>query len=65
VGIWGQPREAPILDRAADGEMVEVLEPMIGQAEQLVDEVVEVAPHPEPAHAGRLGLQAPGSGRAT
>src|SRR4051812_45515727 len=49
VRIGRERREATVLHRAADGEVVEVLEPVVGEAEQLVDEVVEVAAHPRPA----------------
>src|SRR5262245_10333471 len=57
MGIRGESAQPRVLDGTADREVVEVLEAVAGQAEQLVEGIVEVAADAGTAHTGCLRFQ--------
>src|SRR5262245_46653863 len=57
VGVRRQRRQAAILDRGADGEVIQVLELFAGQGQQIMEEVVEITANARRANTGCLGLQ--------
>lgn len=57
MGVGRKGGEPRIVHGLADGEMVEVLEGVAGQAEELMGHVVEETTHPGAAHPVGFGLQ--------
>ena len=55
--VGRQRGEARIVDVAADGEVIERLEPEVAKAEHLVHWIVEEAADAGRAHAGRFSLE--------
>src|SRR5262249_11391700 len=57
MGIGRQGQEAPVLNRATHGEMIEILKFAAGQSQQLMKCIVEIAPDARRPHASGLGFE--------
>src|SRR5437667_12759736 len=55
--VWRERGEAQIVDRAADGEVIQRLEGEVPEVEDLVHRIVEEAADAGRAHARRLRLE--------